>query len=716
MSRIIVILVIILMTYHTELYAQGKKADAEKKEGTFDVEYDDKEKSSDKASRDGKKSHTIIISADRAEKDVTDIPLASSVVDSEKIEEKVFTTMADLLSETPGFSQVYDYHSPLILRGMTGNKMLMLKNGNPRFSSFPGGFMGQNVNIYDLDRIEVIRGPASVIYGSGAMAGIINIIEKDVFDGEGLSVNAGGAYGTNGHMGMGIARVHWVGDTFAVSASGRFRKSENMLYGGFDEALNSHHQDGDAAFKTGVRFNKNHQLVLSGSFHFGGPWGKPYGFNKKEQMLAENDNDDVYHVALEYTGRNMGILEKLVFSGFYDYETRDYHKKKMNSTLTEINFDEITHYRDQYGGGYGFGAIEIENHTISLGFNAYIFRIWSPSKTVDYYNYATPTVTDRDDGAQAAGTWSIGTFIQEDWQVIDNLHIIAGIRYDFASVTEGKPGNHTEDRHAVSGNLGTVFKPTKTSSITFNVGRAFRMPDSMDMFTERATCAGTLYPNPSLDPEYSLNFDLGYRGRYKGLNWDLALFMNFYNNLIVKVPYPSDPSADMKANEEKARIMGGEAAISYNIKDFIKPGMYLKPGVSTAFYFAYSFTDGGNMWIPWETGKALSGIPPINIRGFVRYTFMIEKLTTFLEVEAESSLKKFRLPPEESEAPWNNEDTGSHVLINVTAGVKLYDMIGLEEIKLNVNVRNLLNTVYYPFGSHIPGKGLDVKMFLSFQY
>ncbi|NCC95124.1 MAG: TonB-dependent receptor, partial [Opitutae bacterium] len=62
-----------------------------------------------------------------------------------------------------------------------------------------------------------------------------------------------------------------------------------------------------------------------------------------------------------------------------------------------------------------------------------------------------------------------------------------------------------EKRYAVSGNAGLIYNINRYSILAFNAGRAFRMPDASDMFTERATCSGVLSPNPALRPEYSWN-------------------------------------------------------------------------------------------------------------------------------------------------------------------------------------------------------------------
>ncbi len=711
--------IIINILFSMSAFLSAKEDDqvqVEKKED-FEVEYSRDEVSNND---ENKEHRTIIITADRLAKDSKDVPLASSVVNSEKIEEKINTSMADLLDGTPGFTQVYDYHSPLILRGLTGNNMLLLRNGHPRFSSMPGGFMGQTVNIYDIDRIEVIRGPGSVIYGSGAMVGVVNIIDKDIFSERGLNVQLGGAYGTNNNFGMGLARAQWSNDAFAFMTSSRYRKADNMHYANNEEALNSFHEDKDVSFKAGYKPNEKNTIVLSSNIHFGGPWGKPYGFNRKEQILAQNENDNSYHFSAEYSGQNIGIFENLIFSAFYDYETRDYHKKKMNSTLTKVNFDEIVNYEDQYGGGYVLGTVGLGNHILSVGGNGYIFRIWSPGKTIDYYNYSEPTTTDEIDGAQGAGTTSIGTFAQDTWSITKSFSLIGGLRYDYAMVTEGKVEDEEgeiEKRHAVSGNTGMVYKTSSTSSITLNIARAFRMPDSMDMFAERATCAGTLYANPDLDPEYSWNVDLGFRGSYKRFfYWDSALFANFYDNLIVKVPSPDDPGGSIKDNEEIARIMGGEINLYLKIRKLLPDGMMLQPGVMSALYRGDSFSEGGNPWEIWTSGDALHGVQPVRIKSYLRYSFMSDLANYFFEVEADTSLKKYRVPEVESEAPWSNEDTRAYTLFNVTTGIRVFNTIGLEEIKFNVSVHNVLDKKYYPFGSHIPGKGRNIKFFASALY
>ncbi|MBN2039793.1 MAG: TonB-dependent receptor [Spirochaetes bacterium] len=679
------------------------------------------EKKSGSSDKENIELHKIIISADRIEKEKKEVWLPSSVVDSKEINEKMYTSMADLLESTPGFSRVYDYHSPFILRGTSGTKMLILRNGNPRFSSFPGGFMGQNVNIYDVERVEVIRGPGSVIYGSGATCGIINIIDRDIFTEKKAGFEAGGSFGSNGNSRMTVGNAFMNNDSFAFRVTGRYRKSDNYYYGGGDEALNSFHEDKDISLNTGYKFNEHHKVILRGAVHYGGPWGKAYGFNDKEQMLARNESDNLLDFSGRYEGDKIAVFDKILVSAYYNRETRDYHNMKMNSSLARINFEDVTDFKNISWGGHTLASVQAGINYLNFGIDSYTVKLWNPVKTVDHYNYAEPTVTHEKTQSQGAGTSSIGLYLQDNMKLSERVSVIGGVRYDYAEIFEGDNYDGEEEiekkRNAVSANAGFIFNPHKIHTFTLNLGRAFRMPDAVDMFSEQVTCQGTIVPNPELKPEYSWNIDAGYMGNYHGIVWEISLFMNQYHDLIVKVDNPDDSSEQMMSNEAYARILGGELVISWRNRDVFIQGLSIKPGLSASYCIGDSFASEEDQWDLTSSGDPITGIPPVNIKPYIRFMYAGKSCRSYyFEVEGDNSLKKTRLSDTESEAAWSNEDVNAYMIINLTAGVSLFDCLYLEEIKFNIAVNNLMDEKYYPFGSHIPGKGRDIKIFLSFKY
>jgi len=664
----------------------------------------------------------IVVTADRIKRSTQKTWLPTSVVDSNQIEEKSYSSLSEVLESTPGFSRVYDYHSPLILRGTSGTKMLILRNGNPRFSSFPGGFMGQSVNVYDLDRVEVVRGPGSVIYGSGATCGVINMIDRDVFDEEkDLGFKTGVLYGSNSNDRALMAGANFRTDHLAMRVTGKYNKSDNYHYADNEEALNSSHEEKDASLNGGLRFNENNRITFRGAVHFGGPWGKAYGFNNKEQMMARNEDDNMLDLSIKYEGNSVGIFDKVMISGFYARETREYHKMKMNSTLTKINFEDITDYKNIYYGGNAMATVKAGINYVSIGADSNTVKLWSPTRTVDHYNYAEPAVISEIDGSQGAGMISGGIFVQDNITVSQSLSITAGMRYDAARIFQGDRDDGDEElkstRDAVSGNLGMVFAPVKNHALSLNLGRAFRMPDAVDMFNEQVTCQGTIVPNTELEPEYSWNIDTGYRGRAGGLEWNISLFINQYSQLIVKGTNPDDSTEQMMMNEDNARIMGGELETSFIFQDIASTGIHVKPGITAAYCRGSSFADDGEQWDFSDEGEALTGIPPANIKPYVRFMFMSDSGSScFLLVECDTWLKKTRLSEDEGSAAWNNEDVDGYMLLNISMGMSLSCFGAMEKIKVNMACNNLMDKRYYPFGSHIPGKGRDIRAFTSLEF
>lgn len=104
--------------------------------------------------------------------------------------------VAEILQTKAGFTNRSGYQTPLTLRGMSGKKLLVLRDSIRRFSSYPAGYMSHTINVYDLERIETEKSDASVIYGAGAIAGIINLIDNSPFKQNGMNMKLTTGYGS----------------------------------------------------------------------------------------------------------------------------------------------------------------------------------------------------------------------------------------------------------------------------------------------------------------------------------------------------------------------------------------------------------------------------------------------------------------------------------------------------------------------------------------
>ena len=219
--------------------------------------------------------------------------------------------------------------------------------------------------------------------------------------------------------------------------------------------------------------------------------------------------------------------------------------------------------------------------------------------------------------------------------------------------------------------------------------------------------------NPDIEPEYSWNVDIGYRGFLQNLEFDAALFANFLDDMIDRSRVPgSEGDVFRYDNIEKARIMGGEFLASYVLKNVFGMGNHLKPGGSIVYTHGDDWNTGKSFFKIWKSSDPLHGIPPLRFRTFLRYLGMIEarNVNYFFEVDADYFTSQDRLP-DDDKFTWGVEKTESYCLIGLAAGMRFHHLPGRP--KLNLKVRNLLNTDYKPFSSYILGMGTNVKLFVE---
>ncbi len=669
-------------------------------------------------------SFQVVVTADRSARKKMDVARPSEIVTHENMTDNMASNLTDALDRTPGFTQVSDYHSPLLLRGMNSERLIVLLDGDRRVGTFPGGFMGQEMNIYGADKIEVIRGPGSVMYGSGAISGVINIIGADPFQHPGLNVRLNSGYGSNNNEILQLVDVSWAGDELAFSVHGKWRDTNYLHYGDNIKAENSRVEDKDLNINAVWRLSDKHRLGAVFNYHQGGPWEKPLGFNGPTKSFTEVENEEWRsHSALKYTAQSIGIFDEIALSVFYDQGRRDYynykHQQFSDGTLGKRNSLELVKYDDKYGGGHILGRIRTgENNKITLGADGYVFRLWSPAEIYDYYYNTFGTKRQ----AEGAGVNTLGLFAQDDWKINAGLTAIAGLRFDVAEVIEGDHplagfSERNEQRSAFSGNIGLVKKVSENTRLSVNIGRAFRMPTAEEMFSETISCKGIKRGNPDLKPEYGWNFDLGWRGAIADLEFDAALFANFLQDYINEVKAGAPPDDYFTSNNVKARISGAELSLQRRFKHiFGWIGHSLIPQLIVEYAFGEDIT-GKDSW--FERGEALHGIPPFQVKTALRYAAYRTSGSFLYNYHAEINLdyaaEQDRIPdvPAAMRGPWGFVQSEAYTLLGCSAGISFYTLPFSP--RLTVKATNLLDKNYKPYGSYVPGMGRNIKFMVRFE-
>jgi outer membrane receptor protein involved in Fe transport len=653
----------------------------------------------------------IVVSASLYKQPIIMLSKPAVVISNRLISDEMQSNIIDALVSTPGFTQIWEYHSPLLLRGMNSNRLVVMDNGSRRIGTFPGGYFAQDLNIYDAQRIEIVKGPGSVIYGSGAISGIINIINNEPFGKERTSGRITSGFGSNNNEWLEVGRLCYKKENYGFELGAKFRQSNDMVYGDGTVAENSNVKDIDFSLNSGYRFSEDQSVILRMKYH-NGDWGKPRGFNGPSNAFTRiRNNEEGLHTALKYSYKPRKVLDEAVLNLFIDNGKRDYYKYKHSTVSGKVTALDLVHYKNLYGGGQFYSVLNLtSNNKLTSGIDGYFFRLDNPAEIIDYYNDTKGEL----EGFMGAGQQNIGAFVNNDWQLTNSLRMISGIRFDIAKVNEGqhsKKDEREEARSALSGNLGLVYSIQENMNISFNLGRAFRMPNAEELFTEVISCKGIKLGNPDLKPEFSWNVDIGFRGNSLNgnLRYDLAFFYNRFFDFISDVPADDMPDVDFTFKNTDAVLMGGEFSALYHFERVLRPSNSLIIGVGAAYVYGIDLLAGDD--------AALFGIPPLKIQTNITYRGLLNSnwiTGYFMKIESEYASMQKRIPvaPDGSVGgPWGYIPSESHITFNLALGLNSNSLPLYP--KLRFVIRNLLDQDYKPYGSYIPAMGRNIKTVLS---
>jgi len=356
----------------------------------------------------------VIISSENLDRlPLKNLTKGVELVSKNDIKSEMNSSIADVLNNVNGVSRVWEYHSPIILRGLSSDRLLIMKNSNRRISTLPGGYFGQDLNIYNARKIEVIKGPGSVIYGNGAISGIINIISPYPF-GDKNSIDFTTGYGSNNNEFLKVFNVAYGKEKYGINLNGRFRTTDDMKYGGGETALNSDVEDRDIAINMGYKISNQQDLLVNIDYHFG-DWGKPRGFNGPDKRFTKiRVKEENFHANLIYRYEFDGFIDFLELNTFFDSGWSNFFQNRFSLVTEELTSRDIVHYTHDYGGGRLFSRLNItKNDKLTLGFDTYRFRMDSPTKLIDFYNNTTGEIF----GNQGAGQDNLGVFTNNEWQI-----------------------------------------------------------------------------------------------------------------------------------------------------------------------------------------------------------------------------------------------------------------------------------------------------------
>ncbi|MBX3743679.1 MAG: TonB-dependent receptor [Verrucomicrobiae bacterium] len=513
-----------------------------------------------------------VYGASRREQKLNRAPSAVTLVTREQIARHGDRTLGEVLQRVRGFYVTSDRsYSYLGIRGFQrpgdfGGRLLVMIDGHRiNDAVYDTAAVGLDfpLDIDLIERIEIIRGPGSSLYGNNALFGVINVITRSGRQVDGVEVS--GTYGSYDAWSGRTTYGTRFGNGTELLVSGTLQGSEGAERLKFPEFV-AEDLDGEQA---GNAF----MSVVHASWSLRGGYGRRvkdvptaawYTLpNSQEPGLSITDQRAFATLGFRHEWGDGWLLDArssldwFRFDGIYPYASED------DSSAPPI----VNRYlAESFSTGLNLllGKPLGERHHLSTGVE------WRGQMVLDQRNWDDDPYLSHADSNESADR--VGIFAQDEWSLRDDLVLSGGLRYDHVTPSGG----------ALTPRVAALYSPWEKTTFKALYGQAFRAPNAYEAFYSGAFFA----VNPDLTPKSVRSYELVWE-QVLGARWNLTLSA-FWNDVDHLIGLEVDPSADPDhlgggvfryANQGSARIRGVELEVDH----------HLPRGVMASA--SYSFTD-----------------------------------------------------------------------------------------------------------------------------
>ncbi len=511
--------------------------------------------------------YEMTVTATLTRKDTFETPQAVSVIDRQKILEKAPNNITELLSELPGLdvNGVGANQSRPVIRGFRGQRILLLEDGirmnnSRRKQDF--GEIPALVDISEVNRVEVVRGPASVLYGSGAIGGVVNIITKSTeYDLKGTELHGslGYRFSTADGQNKSNANINGHFGKFGFALSGNFRNAGDYYApaGAFGEIeLAKNVAVNDTGVKDGgmnllVNYNFSTQSQLTFKYEYYHAEDAGFGFVEpalynpgSARIRIQYPLQEVQKYSLKYQNRQLGfaLADHLSFTAYHTGNDRELDmnifvpfgipgKPDAGVNIQSENFTDVK------TSGFRLELNKaVKTHVFTYGFDAFQDDTGNTDTNTTCIVGFGPRVpvVDNTPLLPYATYRSIGAFIQDDMSLFKRTSLILGLRYQNVNArtkeTPGLEGETLVDStdQTVVGAANLIFGVSDHLKLVLSAGRGFRSPNLIERFFNGPTPEGSGFQsrNIALKAETSFNIDLGFRYRRRNIYFESTYFNN----------------------------------------------------------------------------------------------------------------------------------------------------------------------------------------------
>ncbi len=577
-----------------------------------------------------KLNEVVVVTATRSDKKIEESPGSASVITMNDIANRSVNTIDQAINTIPGvFNRrgkgLMDTQSTITLRGFPSQqRTLILMDGVPLNDSYTGAVQFGGLSTGNVERIEVVKGPFSSLYGGNAMGGVVNIITR-MPEGRQIILSGGFGTGLGNHQAMNdLSRGY-----FSYGETIRGKLGILMSYGysrtnGFANDLNAQSsqppagitgysettdtqgnkrfilgnkgdntwEDHDFSIKTNYRVSDSTQFGFSLV-----TTGYKYGTDEPHSYLRDAAGDPLY----SYTSGKTTVRESSFLSGSGNKRQDIYSlffDTKIGRAQVKSSVSHLNVHKNWYttpgsttattiGGGPGTVAeTPVDKTTGSVQFTFAVLDRHFLTAGADLTGSSAQTreyaLTNwRDERSRSSMTYAArgksltsGFYLQDEILLRNDLTAYLGVRGDYwrtydgyanQADTAGYPAYYAErDAFSLSPKAALVYRLSHTTTLKSSIGKAFRPPTVYELYRTWSYSSGTVYRgNPDLAPETAISWDAAIdQDLWRGARFSGAYFENRLSNLIYRRTDPANSKINEYVNAGKAKGRGVELELS----------------------------------------------------------------------------------------------------------------------------------------------------------
>jgi hemoglobin/transferrin/lactoferrin receptor protein len=670
----------------------------------------------------------LVVTPTRRAVDPFEVPApARALSGADAIERRGARTVPEAAGQLPGVGvqKTAQGQGTIFMRGLTGFRTLMLLDGvrlnNSIMRDGPNEYLAL-IDPYLLDRLEVVDGPGSVLYGSDAVGGSINLRTRRPTreKASGYSRRLAYRYSTADQSHSVRAEAGGWTEEFGIRAGGTWRDFDDLEGGrhtGTQARTGFQSLAGDVAAEWALSDTatlratvmhldmddiwRTHKTVFATSWH-----GTTVG-NERARVLNYERTHGALHLEASPTEWLTDMRVSVSGSRLVEEQDRTRSDGRRDVRFIRVNTAGIAAHASTPLTALGEGA------QLLYGFDWYHDDVDSGRQDYAAGTGLLSSTKIQGSVADDARYDLVGAFLQWEQPITAWLAVHGGLRFTWADVYAGAvqdPVTSNEisldDTFTNLSNAGQILlRPAEGWRLYTALGQSFRAPNLSDLTRLDTARSGELeVASPGLDPEHYLTWEIGTKLREAGFEAEALYFYTWITDQIVRTPTGTMSGTDVvvtKSNVGDGYVQGASGQMSYRIPE----GMFIGWKVTGGASWQEGAVDTYPTSAPVSEREPLSKLPPAS--GYLRLGYEPEGAAWWVEAEAKAARSQERL------STADNRDT-QRIPPGGTPGYAVFALRGgftpMKGLKVNVGLENLGDRDYRYHGSGVNEAGFHAVL------